>query len=126
MPPKKVHGCANTVTAIPVSSPPKEIDSESEGPLLLAESSSDEEVSRVKVVDPESDQDASTVSEFHHSPKQLLVPKKARRVSAKSLPAAITSDLSAKEKTYKDHMKEDTNSKSKDIKVSEGHTSQQP
>ena len=100
--PKKVHGCANVVTPLPVSSQPKEGDSESEGPPLLEESSCDEEVSRVKItVDSESDSYASTVSESHNSPKSFLVPKKARRVSAKSLPAAITTDLSAKEKHIK-------------------------
>ena len=42
--PKKLHGCANTVTTLPVSSQPKEEASESEGPPALAESSSEEEV----------------------------------------------------------------------------------
>lgn len=125
--PKKVHGCANVVTPLPVSSQPKDGDSESEGPPELEESSCDEKVSRVKItVDSESDSDASTVSESHNSPKPFLVPKRARRGTAKTLPAAITSDLSAKEKVYKDHMKDDKNNKSKDTKVSEGHTTQQP
>ena len=48
--PKKVTGCVNTASILPAHSQPKEENSESEGPPPLAESSSEEEVSRVRVV----------------------------------------------------------------------------
>ena len=95
--PKKVSGCVNTASILPVNSQPKEETSESEGPPTLAVSSSDEEVSRVKVIDLDSDSDASTIGEGHSS--QFLVFKKVRLVKPKSLPAAISKDLSEKEKT---------------------------
>ena len=99
--PKKASACASAESMLLVISQPEEKDSESDHPPPSAESSCEEDLSRGAVGSDTSDSESDVPNSREGYSSQFLVPKKARLIKPKSLPAAISKDLSEKEKHIK-------------------------